>query len=396
MIEWRFDQGRLDYFRFDEVKKIAKGLYAINQQQRPSAKDIDIVRISLSHETNLPFAPNNSQYPIWRNYGRVFKCLLLATEHNGLICTTDLCSDLVHNDEISCDDYLLHFATHFYYPSPAFSGYQPCENRIFPVLAIIKTLISKYKETGINYLGIDEIVYKIASNNNVTGIGNISFLQLVEDKISIQYDPRQIRELVKVISQFSFLSWYDNKLFLDIIDLSELSLLEKQFIPNLQQQEQVDSLEIMKLGKTNNNFMIINHNVSLSNDDQVFSEGSKVKVTHLITERNSTLRRLYFSKTPNAPICRMCGLDTQKSYEWSEHIIEVHHLLPLSSPVRVEDKTTSLKDLVGICPTCHRATHKYYTFWLKSHRQKDFSSYEEAHTVYEEAKSKVQRIYYQE
>lgn len=24
MIEWRFDQGRLDYFRFDEIKKLQK------------------------------------------------------------------------------------------------------------------------------------------------------------------------------------------------------------------------------------------------------------------------------------------------------------------------------------------------------------------------------------
>lgn len=395
MIEWRFDQGRLDYFRFDEVRKIAKALHAINQQNRPSAKDIDIVRMSLSHETNLPFAPNTPLYPVWRNYGRVFKCLLLATDYNGLICTTDLCENLVNNDELSCDDYLLHFSTHFYYPSPAFSGYQPSENRIFPVLAIIRTLISKYKETGMNYLEINEIVYKIASNNNINGVNHISFSQLLEDRNAIKYDPRQIRELVKFISQFSFLYWHDNKLFLDMTDSNELKLLENQLIANIQPQEKIDSLEIIKLGKTNNNFMVINHNFSLSNDDQIFSEGSKIKITHLVTERNTTLRKLYFSKTKNFPICCMCGLDTKKSYEWSEHIIEVHHLLPLSSPIRVEDGTTSLKDLVGICPTCHRATHKYYTFWLKSHQQKDFSSYEEAHFVYEEAKSKVKRIYQQ-
>ncbi|HEZ1803481.1 TPA: HNH endonuclease, partial [Neisseria meningitidis] len=389
MIEWRFDQGRLDYFRFDEIKKIAKGLYGINQCPKPRAKDIDIVRLSLTQETNLPFAPNSSQYPVWRNYGRVFKCLLLATEHNGLICTTDLCADLVQNDEISCDDYLLHFATHFSYPSPAFSGYQPSENRVFPVLAIIRALISKYKETGVNFLDMDEIIYKIASNNSITGIASFSFSQLIMNKEAIKYDPRQIRELVKFISQFSFLSWYENKLFLDITDFSELHLLENQFIADTQPQERLDSLEIMRLGKTNNNFLLMNEIVSLSIDDQAFSEGGKIKVTHLITERNSILRKIYFSKTQNAQICRMCGLDTQRSYEWSEHIIEVHHLLPLSSPVRVEDKTTSLKDLVGICPTCHRATHKYYTFWLNLHKKKDFVSYEEAYHVYEEAKSKV-------
>ena len=393
MIEWRFDQGRLDYFRFDEIRKIAKGLYAINQNNKPSSEDIDIIRISLSQETNLPFLPNNSKYPVWRNYGRVFKCLLLATEYNGMIFTTDLCADLVHNDEISCDDYLLHFATHFYYPSPAFLGYQPSEKRIFPVLAIIKTLISKYRETGVNYLEMEEIVYKVASNNKITGVNPVLYSQLIENKEAIKYDSRQIRELVKFISQFSFLSWYDNKLFLDILDLNELTALEGQFIAEFQPQEKIDSLEIMKLGKTSDNFMIIINDFLLSNDDKIFSEGDKVKVTHLITERNSMLRELYFSKTPNAPICRMCGLDTQKSYEWSEHIIEVHHLLPLSSPIRIENKTTSLKDLVGICPTCHRATHKYYSFWLKSNQQKDFASYEEALTVYEEAKSKIKRIY---
>lgn len=393
MIEWRFDQGRLDYFRFDEIKKIAKGLYAINQRTKPRAGEVDFIRLSLSAETNLPFAPNNPYYPIWRNYGRVFKCLMLATEHNDLICTTDLCASLANN-EINCDDYLLHFSKCFYYPSPAFMGYKRCDNRIYPIIAIIKTLISKYKETNVNYLSINEIAFKIASNNQITGVYPISFLKLIENDRNIRDDLlRQIRELVKFISQFSFLSWCNNCLYLDIFSLDDLVVLEQQFIPNIQAQELEPSLEILRLGKTNDVFQIINYPSLNSNNFLLFGEGNKVRRTHLITERNGNLRRLYFDTVTDAPVCKMCGLDTQQSYTWSEDVIEIHHLLPLASPVMLEDRMTSLKDLVGICPTCHRAVHKYYALWLDSHKQKDFTSYDEARHVYEEAKSKVKCIY---
>jgi predicted HNH restriction endonuclease len=85
----------------------------------------------------------------------------------------------------------------------------------------------------------------------------------------------------------------------------------------------------------------------------------------------------------------MCGLNTRTKYPWTQYIIEIHHLLPLSSPVNVENKVTSIQDVAGICPTCHRAVHKYYKSWFLNNGKNDFSSKDEAAAVYQEAKSKV-------
>lgn len=76
-------------------------------------------------------------------------------------------------------------------------------------------------------------------------------------------------------------------------------------------------------------------------------------------------------------------------YPWTDHVIELHHLLPLASPVRVESTGTSLNDLVGICPSCHRATHKYYSLWFRQNNVRDFRSYEEAYQVYLNTKNSI-------
>ena len=43
MTLWRFDQGRLDYFQFDEIRRIAIALAEIEGIPKPSASD-DILR----------------------------------------------------------------------------------------------------------------------------------------------------------------------------------------------------------------------------------------------------------------------------------------------------------------------------------------------------------------
>tara|TARA_Y100000780_G_C13426763_1_gene317938 strand:+ start:139 stop:300 length:162 start_codon:yes stop_codon:yes gene_type:complete len=45
-----------------------------------------------------------------------------------------------------------------------------------------------------------------------------------------------------------------------------------------------------------------------------------------------------------------------------------------------------LNDLVAVCPTCHRAVHRYYDCWLKEQGKKDFLDAEQARAVYEKAK----------
>ena len=66
-------------------------------------------------------------------------------------------------------------------------------------------------------------------------------------------------------------------------------------------------------------------------------------------------------------------------------MLDIHHLLPLSSSISITSRGTSLNDIVGLCPTCHRAIHSYYRKWLTDNQKEDFESKKEAHEVYMQA-----------
>jgi predicted HNH restriction endonuclease len=124
-------------------------------------------------------------------------------------------------------------------------------------------------------------------------------------------------------------------------------------------------------------------------EDIIFTEGRRVRVTHLRTERSPQLRRLFFSRNPVA-ICDMCTCDTRYRYPWTDNLLEIHHLLPLSSAIAITGEGTSLEDVVGLCPNCHRSVHVYYKRWFEINSVNDFSSKDEAREVYQSAKELIQ------
>lgn len=383
---WRFDQGRLDYLQFDEVKRLALALASVDGIQKPNISD-DILRRVLSTYSQRPFAPTN--YTVWRNYKRVFGCLLLATEVAGKIICTDLCkalaSDVVN---IDVDDYMGHFATRFYYPSPVFDGYNCTDLQVFPVIAIIKFLLSKYLITGKASITVDEVgSYLIA--NGVTGCEALSFYASLQPR-EFNGDLRQARELIRFISQFSFLKWSNPNLYLEVTNKEEALQIEKLFFPQLSARQVDAGAELLNLGSGFHSTALSELTINQVNVvDAEFTEGSKVRVTHLRTERSAKLKDFYFANIPNPHICDMCTMDTAKRYPWADRVIELHHLLPLCSPVRVDAGKTSIKDVVGVCPSCHRAVHKFYNSWLKASGFSDFQSYEEARNVYNTAKYEI-------
>jgi predicted HNH restriction endonuclease len=117
-----------------------------------------------------------------------------------------------------------------------------------------------------------------------------------------------------------------------------------------------------------------------------FKEGGKIKKTHITIERNYKLREFFFQSNPTC-ICDLCAIDTSKTYPWTKRILDIHHLLPLSSGTRTEAKGTTLNDLVPVCPSCHRAIHRYYDKWLDENYRVDFCSAHEAEKVYRDLKS---------
>lgn len=384
---WRFDQGRLDYFQFDEVKRIAYALDKVDGFPKPTA-DKDILRQMLSNYSLRPFAAPVS-YTVWRNYKRVFGCLLLATEVAGRIVCTDLCRILAEDTGgIDVDDYMRHFAIHFYYPSPVFAGYNVVEQQVFPVVAIIKLLMSEYLEKGKSFLSVNEVAsYLIATK--VTGLEPIAFYSTLKPQ-KHQIDLRQVRELIRFISQFSFLKWNNPNLYLEVANKEEVFQIERLLVPHVASRLLDTGEEVLNLGSGFQGTALGELTISQVNImDTEFTEGSKIRVTHLRTERSAKLKEFYFSKATNPHICDMCAMDTGKRYPWADRIIELHHLLPLGSPVRIDTGKTSIKDIVGICPSCHRATHKFYGKWLKENGLKDFQNYEEARFVYCKAKQEI-------
>lgn len=392
-MQWRWDQGRLDYFQIDEIRRIANALIAVNGRELPHGQTPDYLRVTLSHYSARPFAP--SHYKVWRNYKRVFGCQMLATEIGGVLVTTDLCKQLA-TGTVDSETYLSHIARFFYYPSPVFDDYAPNGAQVFPICAIIKLLVATYLARANPTIKTEDVI-RYLKGNSANGTEPLSYyLSLVPapHAASVSADEeRQVRELLRFISQFSFLKWKQPNLILDVSTHEEARAIAN-FMTPLAMPRLIDpGAELIQLAGVPATGVSLNSQPSDTSsetpDEIEFIEGSRVRKTHLRIERSAKLRELFFQAMVNPHECDMCSIDTIVKYPWSNRLVELHHLLPLSSPIRVEQKGTSLKDIVGLCPTCHRATHKYYAGWLKGAQQKDFNSQSEAKAVYQMAKSEL-------
>lgn len=386
-MKWRWDQGRLDYFQFDEIRRIAIALTPLNGIPLPKGSTPDVLRTALAAHSTRPFAPKH--YKVWRNYKRVFGCEMLAADVAGHLCTTDLCS-LLAADALTVDEYLLHIATRFSYPSPVFEGYAPSGNPVYPICAIVKFLVAEFLTSAKPLVSIDEIIDRVKGNGVAGDEPLVKFTALPKTgvKLSESNDEfRQIRELVIFISQFSFLKWQNPNLILDVGTHEAAKNVAALMAPAKLAHDPAPGTELLNLGGNVHSASLpeLVGASEMSVFDHEFVEGNKQRVTHLRAERSGKLRQFYFKHQKHPHVCRMCTMVTTKHYPWAERLVELHHLLPLSSPVRVDTQSTSLKDLVGLCPTCHRATHKFYSTWLKSMGQKDFGSKAEAHSVFEQA-----------
>ncbi len=387
-MKWRWDQGRLDYFQLEEIQHIARALAVFDGQPLPRGNDTDTLREVLEQFSERPFSPTS--YKVWRNYKRVFGCEMLAVEINGLLICTELCKS-VANLSISHDDYLLHVATHFNYPSPVFDHYNVDDDRVFPFCATIKFLVSEFLTKSKPLVTLVEIADYLLGNK-VSGFESVASLSNLSPSNASMSDKsdelRQLREMIRFISQFSFLKWDNPNLYLDVTTVDEAQAMAALMQPKIVPMSANSAQEILNIGRApSSHFSTLDARASSENVfDIEFVEGNRVRKTHLRIERSSKLREIYFAQTHSPSVCHMCDLDTLDKYPWATRLIEMHHLLPLASPIGVEKRSTSLRDIVGLCPTCHRATHKYYSQWLSNNNTSDFRGRDEARHVYELAK----------
>lgn len=200
---------------------------------------------------------------------------------------------------------------------------------------------------------------------------------------------RQAKESLKVIAQISYLHVHSDKIVVSLSPIDAQEIFD-DLHPIAGPRAKERNAEIRRLamlfkgGSTNMTFEYPNTIIETVIESG-FREGSKVKRTHIVIERNAGIRREYFAIHPTT-ICDICRLDTKSSYPWTERVLDVHHLLPLSSGTRVEGRNTALNDLVPVCPNCHRAVHRYYDNWLDTNLRKDFINGDEAKMVYRKIK----------
>lgn len=386
---WRWDQGRLLYFQFDVLKSIAKTLVKFENADISECENR--FREALVAETGMPFLPD--RYTIKRNYARVFQCSFLAGFAGNRLVLTDFCHALADPDGAikDADDYFFRYIRKFRFPFPAFDGYQSAGQRVYPFCAILKRLIAKRNAGQEAKLSLDEIFLYIIANH-CTGTEDIEFYTTLSPApyTPSETERRQLREMIIFISQLSILKVHKGFLCLDEIGDRAVKELIEHFPEPETGPAKADRMEefLERASLESEATVPALEAFALEPSDLEFIEGNKKRTEHFRVERSGLLKKYYKQSHPQ-PICSVCGTDMGKRYPWTDYLLEIHHLLPLSSSVAISSGGTSLKDIVGICPSCHRAIHLYYRKWLKENGQTDFRSKKDAYDVFLQAKKEI-------
>ena len=379
---WRWDQGRLLYFQFDVLKSIATVLVKFDGANITKCEDV--FRNTLMNETGMPFAP--AHYTVLRNYKRVFECAFLATVSNGHLIVSDFCRELAKEDGEfeNADNFLLSYINRFRFPFSAFDGYSPIGERVYPFCAIIKYLIALSQKGIQPCISLDDIFNLIVANN-CNGYEDLEFYKRLTPKPHPinETAKRQLREMIIFVSQLSVLKVYDGRLWLDVTNPNAIDeLVNKFLIPYAIAPKENRTDEFMSLTKLSDGIVLPTIEIFTSDiSDVEFIEGKRKRVEHFRIDRSPLLRK-YYRQINTQPVCDMCKMDTSEKYPWTDYMLDIHHLLPLSSSIAITTKGTSLQDIVGLCPSCHRGIHSYYTKWLRNNGQDDFNSRKEAMEVY--------------
>lgn len=383
-MRWRWDQGRLPYFQFENICSIAKVLRTLDGLSL-NTKD-DLLRNPLEVNTELPFAP--SHYKVWRNYARVFQCSMLATNVDGKLIVTDLCQNLAGDNPFSPDEYFSFVFSRFQYPYPAFDGYNINEQQTFPFVAILKFLISR------NDMPVTlNDVFSYVIGNNCTGLEELSYYRLLKktSRLPIGDEQRQVREMLVFMGQVSYIRWFDRSLYLDTSDFDSILSATIPFVSSRREMEA--NKEFLRITSLPQNIKLTNFDIKLrdrSVSEFSVKEGRKTFDSHQKIERSPLLRDRYFRLHP-VFVCDACGLQPVEKYPWlaETNILELHHILPLAATLNSNGTTTTLDDLKPLCPNCHRSVHVFYKNKLAEWEIRDFSSRKMAKDVYELAKKEI-------
>ena len=392
---WNWDQGRMDYFQYDNLRTIAR--FAM-QNDLQSASPSTIRQL-----TGLDFAAPRNYHP-WRNYARVFKLTLLVREQNGVAIPTEVASLLARDGVVTCDEYMHFLAEVTTSPSPALTGWSRHGSVRYPLCFALRYLLAKVSCLNDSITPINEIIGAYLHSNFVGDESDTDFIGLLTQNQpyaqftrNISNDRiRQARESIKFLCQISYLECNRNTVSVSL-GAEDAREIFDAIGPITGTREDDGNQEIARLatlfrdGSLHDFFDY--QETTISNEiDSGFAVANKVRRSHIVIERNSGIRRRFFASKP-LTVCDACRLDTKRRYPWTDRVLDLHHALPLSSGTRVASQNgTLLDDLIAICPTCHRAVHRYYDKHLRKANRQDFTDRAEATRVYEDAKARIRAM----
>lgn len=382
----------MQYFQYDTLRTMAN--FIVNNDFKNSNPEF------IRQVTHLPFSAPITHSP-WRNYSRIYKLCLLVSESQGIAIPTDIARILSQPGAVTCDEYVHFLVEATTDPSPALSDWADADSameRRNPLCFSLKYILAKVAGFNEYITPINEIIGAYIYSGFNGDESDTEFLSLMAKRdqypdLVRNRDLRQARESIKFLSQISYLHNTASDI---VVSLSKEDAHEIFHSLNpISGPHEIDgNLEIQRLASffrdgTEHDFFGYKGTVVSDVLESGFVEGSKVKKTHVIIERNAKLRNLYFDKFPS-PICDSCQIDTNKKYPWVSRVLDLHHILPLSSGTRVDSRAgTILDDMAPICPTCHRAVHRYYDDYLKKNSKSDFENKREAHEIYFQAKQGI-------
>jgi hypothetical protein len=380
---WHWDQGHLPYFQFDALRQIAA--FVVTRDFKTAS------RSELLAATGLDFAAPTDYTP-WRNYARVLKLCLLVSEgeNRGPAIPTPVAQLLATPGQTTCDEYFHFIARSFTEPSPALSPWTPIATSRYPLLFSLKYLLAKRAVTGASVTQLGELIVAYESSGFIGDEDDTAFIQVVGihqgwngTLSTTKY--RQERESLLVLCQISYLHLEGSVITISLDPADAQAIFAD--ITSITGPKAADrESEIRRLADlfrdgAVEDFYEYPHTAVNDVVQSGFAEGSKVKRTHLVIERNQELRRSFFDANPTA-LCDVCALNTAATYPWTDRILDLHHLLPLASGTRVLQAGTSFADIVPVCPSCHRGVHRFYDAWLADHQLQDFLNDQQARNTY--------------
>lgn len=380
---WHWDQGRLQYFEFNTLRRTAAFVVARDFRQATQGE--------LQAAIGMDFAPAN--YKPWRNYSRVLKLCLLVSADGEIARPTALAKVLGQPGAATCDEYFHFLVQASTEPSPALTGYSPAGPFRYPLLFALKYLLAKAAIGIGSSASFDEIIGAYDTSHFTGDESDEDFISLVNSNRTTAVDHsdpafRQARESLLVISQISYL-YTDNERIFVSLDPNDAQDIFRDLAAITGPFETNGDSEIQRRASLFSGGSVQDFTYPSTVVSELFvngfSEGGKVKQTHMVIERNKKLRTAFFQANPTT-VCDVCRIDTRRTYPWTQGVLDLHHLLPLSSGTRTGSTGTIFDDLVAICPNCHRAVHKYYDDWLKHESRADFQNAEEALAVYKKLK----------